>query len=193
MPPPAYAPPCRPTFAVPTDSEPTERNNSCLVRACVGVSIRGCGEGLNTLYIPLVGLSLSISVSLYIFLHKTAPNQPPKNYRFKIIFIRKYLIINHLQKHLFFFIVLFLLYAKTVLVRREQASPVSRLQERVSDGERLTHCPARHKKLNHFGRGRRAELAFVRRDEPVKAETRQVAEVHSLTVPTESIQTKFGR
>lgn len=167
MPPLENAPPCRSRFSKPINFknyllyhfEYTSpfKAHFMLVRACVGVSIRGCGEGLNTLYIPLVGLSLSISVSLYIFLHKTASNQLPKNYRFKIIFIRKYLIINHLQKHLFFFIVLFLLYAKTVLVRREQASPVSRLQERVSDGERLTHCPARHKKLNHFGRGRRAE------------------------------------
>lgn len=81
-----------------------------------------------------------------------------------------------------------------VLVRREQASPVSRLQERVSDGERLTHCPMMHvKSLPNYGSGGTSGEAFVRRDEPVKAETRQDAEGHSLTVPTESIRTKFGR
>ena len=128
-----------------------------LVRACVGVSIRGGGEGLNTLSIPLVGLSISISISLYIFLHKTAPNRLPKTNHFKIIFIRKYLIFNHLQNHLFFFVVLFYRCGITVLVRREQDSPLRRLTERVSDGERLTHCPTRHKKRNHFGRGKRAE------------------------------------
>ena len=83
------------------------------MRACVGVSIPGGWEGLNSLYIPLVGLALSLSAALYIFLHKTAPNQPPKNYRLKTIFIRKSLQISHLQNHLFFLIVLFLIYAKT--------------------------------------------------------------------------------